>query len=130
MSTDANTLLTKMLQAIEVDINNVFISSLLKCHVPDSHTILQSEVIACSQYLNQQIALIQPDILFVMGQTVAQYLLNSTADIDTLRTQQHEYAQLPVLVSYAVNDLLINPAEKRKAWTDLKKLQATMNTLL
>ncbi len=129
MSTDENTLLTRMLQAIEVDINDVFISSLLKCHVPASHTILPSEVIACSQYLNQQIALIQPAVLFVMGQAVAQYLLNSTADIDTLRTQQHAYAQRPVVVSYAVNDLRINPAEKRKAWADLKKLQTIMNPL-
>ncbi len=129
LSGDAGELLGKMLKAIELDINEVFITSLLKCAAPDRHSVKPAEITACSLYLKEQLAQLQPQILFVMGERAAQSLLNSTDKIDTLRSQLHYYEQRPVLVSYAASDLLARPAEKKKAWADLQLLQKQLQSL-
>lgn len=123
LSVQSVQLLTKMLQAIKVNINDVFITSLLKCIIPAGHTIMPAEITACRHHLDQQIETIQPDRLFVMGELATQYLLGSKKKIDSLREQQYEYVGRPVCISYSTDELLLQPENKRKAWLDLQRLQ-------
>lgn len=117
------TLLSKMLKAIDIEINDVFITPLLKCSPQADRTINAVDAQTCSSYIKQQIALVQPSMLFAMGEITAQFLLNSTGAIDDLRTQDYRYQQLPMMVSYLPTDLLREPASKKKAWADLQRLQ-------
>jgi len=123
LSAQSVQLLTKMLLAIKVNINDIFITSLLKCVIPPGHAVEAAEITACRHHLNRQIEVIQPDRLFVMGELVAQYLLDSNEKIDSLREQRYEYAGRPVGISYSADELLLQPENKRKAWLDLQRLR-------
>jgi len=123
MTVEAEQLLTKMLVAIEIDIKDVFVTSLLKCPLPPGHRITRTEVAACRHHLDQQLEITRPDTLFVMGETAAQCLLGVTDNIDVLREQQYTCSQRPVWVSYSADDLLCQPENKKKAWLDLQRLQ-------
>ncbi len=134
LAAESEFLLEKMLHAIELDSHDVYITSLLKCPVPASDNtanpaISSAEIEACRPWLNQQIKQIKPQMLLVMGLTVAQCLLQTTGGQDDLRLHQHDYAGVPVVVSYAVKDLLENPPQKRKAWADLQYLQKLLRAL-
>ncbi len=123
LSAQSVQLLTKMLQAIRVNINDVFITSLLKCVIPARQTIMPAEITACRHHLDQQIDIMQPDRLFVMGELAAQCLLGNNEKIDSLREQRYEYAGRSVCISYSTDELRLQPENKRKAWLDLQRLQ-------
>lgn len=129
MHTESRALLEKMLAAIDISLSNVYLTTLLKCDVPAGHTIMPAEVKACSNYLDNQIALVQPDILFVMGETTAQCILESHEKLDALREQTYTYACRQLMVSYAPQSLIENPQDKRKAWNDLQQLKRMLQTI-
>lgn len=126
---EANTLLTKMLTAIDVSINDVYITSLLKCHVPSNHTASSEEFKNCRTYLKQQIKLVQPKLLVVLGETSARYILQSDLVLDDMRDETNDksndnlFESVPIFVSYSPQELLLMPENKRKAWSDLQKIQ-------
>ena len=123
-------LLSKMLKAIDIEINDVFITPLVKCPQQTDHAMTASNVQTCSSYIKQQIAFIQPSMLFVMGEETAQCLLNTSDKIDDLRVQSYHYQQLPIMISYSPNDLLSQPVHKKKAWADLQNLQKRLQSHL
>jgi len=123
LTAESASLLEKMLRAIELDYDDVYISSLLKCPLPVGHKITSAEIEACRPFLNQQINWLQPRMILLMGIDAAQGLLQTTSAPDDLRLLQHDYAGAPVVVSYALKDLLATPSLKRKAWADLQYLQ-------
>jgi len=124
---EANVLFSKMLSAINIDINDVYLSSLLKCAVPMNHTVSPKEIQSCNNYLKQQIQLIQPKLLIVLGETAVRCLLQKNLSIDDCRAMNddmsHEVESVPLFVSYSPEELLQQPENKRKAWSDLKLLQ-------
>ncbi|MBN4063507.1 uracil-DNA glycosylase [Cardiobacterium sp. AH-315-I02] len=126
-SGEANTLFAKMLAAINVAIEDVYITSLLKHHVPASHRVTEDEMQHCLTYLQQKIQLIQPRQLIVLGEAAVHCLLQKNMPLDELRNlnavSQFTIASLPVFVSYSPHELLQQPANKRKAWADLQQLQ-------
>jgi len=126
-SSETHDLFTKMLTAINVDIDDVYISTLLTCKQPPSHTVLPEENRHCLVQLKQQVQLLQPKHLIVLGETTIQYFLQKDLSIDDLRAMnaapQFEIASLPVFASYSPQELLQQPAHKRKAWADLQQLQ-------
>jgi DNA polymerase len=130
-------LLKKMLLAIGISIDDVYLSSLLKCHIPTGHTINTAEVEACRLHLNRQIEIVKPDYLLVMGETTARCLLNRDLTIDQLREitnleatprpDDTDFGSARLMVTYSPGELLDNPVNKRKAWTDLQMLQKWLN---
>ena len=126
-SGDANVLLTKMLAAIDIDIKDVYLSSLLKCNVPATHTVSPAEIQSCDEHLQQQIQQIQPKLLVVLGETAARCLLQKDLSIDDFRAMNDEMpntvAAVPLFVSYSPEELIGQPENKRKAWSDLQQLQ-------
>ncbi|MDT8282239.1 MAG: uracil-DNA glycosylase [Gammaproteobacteria bacterium] len=133
-------LLSKMLAAININIDDVYISSLLKCYVPQEYTVSAKEIQSCQNHLNRQIQLIQPEILLVLGETAVRCLLQKDLSLDdyramnaetTVQKPPHEKllyqpAEIPLFISYSPEELLQQPENKRKAWADLQQLQKIM----
>lgn len=118
----AGQLLTKMLLAIGLAREEVFIANILKCRPPDNRDPQQQEIMHCRPYLRRQIELIRPKIILAMGRVAAQALLDTDTAIGRLRGIKHWYedTQIPVVATYHPAYLLRSPQQKRKAWDDLK----------
>lgn len=140
MDVEASKLLAKMLAAIDIKLEDVYITSLLKCELPPQHTVSMVEIKACSHFLNQQIQLLKPKQLFVLGETTARCLYQKNLQLDALREQVNvdadmrssEHAgfvspvidvRIPLLLSYSPQELQQQPENKRKSWSDLQLLQ-------
>jgi len=118
-------LLNKMLLAIGLKREQVFMANMLKCRLPSNRAVRSEEVEQCTTYLQRQIELLQPKIILVVGSAAAQWLLKSKDTLATMRGKRFSYSlsddgDIPVVVTYHPAYLLRNPAEKRKAWQDLQ----------
>ena len=119
-------LLDAMLSAVSMSRErDVFITNVIKCRPPGNRNPKPEEIAACSPYLMRQIALLKPQRILVLGRFAAQTLLGTDATIGSLRGRIHQLKtedgqQIPVVVSYHPAYLLRSPAEKARAWQDLK----------
>jgi uracil-DNA glycosylase family 4 len=118
----AGQLLNSMLRSIGLQREQIFIANVLKCRPPNNRDPQAAEVTECMPFLERQIALLKPKIILVLGRIAAQNLLRSDLPLGRLRHQLHEFgtSRVPVVVTYHPAYLLRAPAEKRKAWQDLK----------
>ena len=117
----AGKLLDNMLAAVSMDRGrNVYIANVLKCRPPGNRNPEPEEVAKCSPHLLRQIALIQPKLILAMGRFAAQTLLGTGATIASLRGKVHQYAGVPLIVTYHPAYLLRNLPDKAKAWADLR----------
>lgn len=118
----AGQLLTEMLRAMGLARERVFIANVLKCRPPGNRDPAPAEIAACLPYLERQISLVQPRIVLVVGRIAAQSLLATDEPLARLRGRVHHFgpARVPLVVTYHPAYLLRSPAEKRKAWEDLK----------
>ncbi len=117
----AGQLLDAMLRAIGLDRrNNVYIANVLKSRPPGNRDPKPEEVAACLPYLQRQIELLRPKIMLAVGRIAAQSLLGTQAPLGRLRGEVHRFGDTPLVVTYHPAYLLRTPAEKRKAWEDLK----------
>jgi len=116
----AGQLLTKILAAIDLPREQVYICNVLKHRPPGNRNPLPEEVTACSPYLIRQIELIKPKVILALGTFAAQTLLNTKTPIGKLRGSVHEYHGVPLVVTYHPAALLRNPAWKRPTWEDVQ----------
>jgi DNA polymerase len=118
----AGQLLDAMLAAIGLARESVFIANILKCRPPGNRDPSPVEIAECLPYLHQQIRQVRPRLILAFGRVAAQSLLGTDKPLGTLRGSVHSAAPLntPVVVTYHPAYLLRTPAEKRKAWEDLK----------
>jgi uracil-DNA glycosylase family 4 len=127
----AGRLLDNMLAAIELRRgDNVYIANVLKCRPPGNRNPESDEVAKCTPFLLKQIQLIQPKLIVAMGRFAAQTLLKSDATIASLRGRLHNYAGVPLVVTYHPAYLLRSLPDKSKAWADLvfaKKAMLELN---
>jgi uracil-DNA glycosylase family 4 len=124
----AGKLLDNMLAALSLDRGrNVYIANVLKCRPPGNRNPEPEEVAACSPHLLRQIELIRPKLILAMGRFAAQTLLGSDATIASLRGKVHQYAGVPLIVTYHPAYLLRNLPDKAKAWADLVFAAKTIN---
>jgi DNA polymerase len=116
----AGQLLTKILAAIDLTREDVFICNVLKHRPPGNRNPRPEEVEACSPYLIRQLEVIKPKVIVAFGTFAAQTLLNSKTPIGQLRGFVHKYHGIPLVVTYHPAALLRNPAWKRPTWEDVK----------
>jgi DNA polymerase len=116
----AGQLLTKILGAIQLQREDVFICNVLKHRPPGNRNPRPEEVTACSPYLVRQIELIRPKVIIALGTFAAQTLLDTKLSIGKLRGQIHRYFGVPLIVTYHPAALLRNPSWKRPTWDDVK----------
>ncbi len=98
---------------------NVFIANVLKCRPPGNRNPEPAEVEQCEPFLKQQIALVRPRVIVVLGRFAAQSLLRTTTPIGKLRGTVHSYEGIPVVVTYHPAYLLRTLTDKARAWEDL-----------
>lgn len=102
--------------------DQVYIANILKCRPPSNRDPYPAEIDECTPYLEEQIALIQPQLLIALGRFAAQHLLQSDLSLGKLRGKVHSRPQggPPVLVTYHPAYLLRNQADKRACWEDIQ----------
>ena len=120
----AGKLLDAMLDAAGIDPSaDVFIANVLKCRPPNNRNPEPDEVAGCEGYLYEQIRLVQPDCILLLGRFAAQSVLHSELQIGRLRNKLHHITldgrQVPVVVTYHPAYLLRNQRDKLKGWEDL-----------
>ena len=116
----AGQLLNKILAAIDLNREDVFICNVLKHRPPGNRNPRPEEVEACSPYLIRQLELIRPKVIVAFGTFAAQTLLNTKTPIGQLRGLMHKYHGIPLVVTYHPAALLRNPSWKRPTWEDVK----------
>jgi DNA polymerase len=116
----AGELLTKILAAIELPRERVFICNVVKCRPPENRVPQFDEIAACIPYLHRQLELIRPRVILAMGGTAAQTLLDTKQSLGALRNQTHRFRGIPVIVTYHPAALLRNPNWKRPTWDDVR----------
>ncbi len=126
----AGQLLTKIIGAINLTREDVFIANVLKHRPPGNRNPLPDEVAACSPYLVRQIELVRPKVLLALGTFAAQTLLETKLTIGKLRGQVHRYHGVPLIVTYHPAALLRNPAWKRPTWDDVQLARRILDRAL
>jgi uracil-DNA glycosylase family 4 len=131
----AGQLLTKMIEAMGLTRDQVYICNILKCRPPNNRDPAPDEIACCWPYLDEQLRIIQPEVIVALGRPAAQTLLRTTASIGQLRGQWHDYfisgspmvgPATPLMPTYHPAYLLRNPPDKVKAWNDLKMVMARL----
>ncbi len=123
----AGQLLTKIIQAMGLTRNDVFICNVLKCRPPGNRNPLPEEIMNCKPYLVKQLEMIQPKVICALGNFAAQLLLKTDRSISELRGKFHDYHGIKVLPTYHPAYLLRNPSEKKKVWEDMKLIMAELH---
>lgn len=122
----AGQLLTKMIEAMGLSREEVFIGNILKCRPPDNRDPLPDEMATCRSILNEQIRLINPEYICALGRIAAQALLETNTPLGKLRGSFHDWNGRKVVVTYHPAALLRNPNWKRPAWEDLQMLMGEL----
>ncbi|TMQ48534.1 MAG: uracil-DNA glycosylase [Candidatus Eisenbacteria bacterium] len=122
----AGQLLDKMITAIDLKREEVYICNVLKCRPPENRTPAPDEVEQCLPYLEQQLALLKPALLCALGLSAVQALLKTKASMTSLRGRTFEYKGIPLIPTYHPAALLRNPGLKREAWEDLQRVRDTL----
>jgi len=122
-------LLTAMLRAIGLNRQQVYLSNIVKCMPANNADATTEQTEMCLNYLKQQIILIKPKIILVLGQHAAQRLLDSHSTLARLRQKTHRLDGLDasIIVTYHPASLLSMPQNKRDAWHDLLFAQKTIS---
>jgi DNA polymerase len=123
----AGQLLTKMIEAIDLKREDVYIANVVKSRPPGNRAPEADEVKACIPFLFRQIEAIRPKLIVALGNPAMQALLDTKIGITKMRGQLQDYPRvsaIKVLPTFHPAYLLRSPDKKREAWEDLKKVRA------
>lgn len=123
----AGQLLTKMIEAMGLSREQVYIANIIKCRPPHNRNPQADEIAACRPFLDQQITAIQPRIICALGTFAAQTLLNTQTRISDLRGRFHDLNGVKVLPTFHPAYLLRNPGQKKRVWEDLQRIMVDLN---
>lgn len=118
----AGQLLTKIIQSIHLQREEVYITNIIKCRPPQNRNPEPDEIQSCHPFLQKQIQSIQPKMICALGTFAAQTLLSTDAKITSLRGRIFELGGIKVLPTYHPAYLLRNPERKREVWEDMKQI--------
>jgi DNA polymerase len=121
----AGQLLTRIIQAIGLKREEVYICNVVKCRPPGNRTPEPIEQETCGSFLDQQLSLIAPQVIVALGATAANYLLETQRPLRQLRGRFHDFPRGTAMVmpTYHPAYLLRTPAAKRQVWEDMKKVR-------
>lgn len=122
----AGQLLTKIIEAIGLGREQVYIANVIKCRPPGNRNPEPDEVASCEPFLFRQIDVIQPKVVVPLGKFAAQCLLKTTDPITRLRGKTFEYRGSTLIPTFHPAYLLRNPSAKREVWEDMKKVRAIL----
>ena len=118
----AGQLLDRMLSGIGLDREQVYIMNTIKCRPPNNRDPRAEEVQACNIWFEQQLDMLAPKVICLLGRVAAQTVLQTDATLGSLRGHWHDYNGIPVWVTYHPAYLLRSPQQKQRSWQDLLTL--------
>ncbi|MFA5339175.1 MAG: uracil-DNA glycosylase [Candidatus Omnitrophota bacterium] len=118
----AGQLLTKMIEAMGLRRQDVYICNVIKCRPPNNRAPLPEEVTACKDYLLRQVGIISPKVICCLGKHAAEALLGTEVFITKIRGKEFEFNGVTLIPTYHPAYLLRNPSAKKEVWQDLKKI--------
>jgi uracil-DNA glycosylase family 4 len=118
----AGQLLTRMIEAMGLRREDVYICNTVKCRPPNNRNPEPDELAACEPFLKGQLGAVRPEVIVTLGKFAAQSLLRDSTPITRMRGQWREYERIPVMPTFHPAYLLRSPAEKGKVWEDLKQV--------
>ncbi len=124
----AGQLLTKIIEAIGLQRDDVYIANVIKCRPPQNRNPEQDEVDTCEPFLFQQIDVIKPTVIVALGTFAARALLRTLDPISRLRGRVFEYRGAKLIPTFHPAYLLRNPSSKREVWEDMKLARSLLQT--
>ncbi|HPJ96697.1 MAG TPA: uracil-DNA glycosylase [Syntrophales bacterium] len=118
----AGQLLTKIIEAMGLKREQVYICNILKCRPPGNRNPLPEEILACEPFLIRQLEAIGPQVICTLGTFAARTLLKTEAPITVLRGRFHDYHGIPLMPTYHPAYLLRNPSAKKQVWEDVQQI--------
>jgi DNA polymerase len=119
----AGQLLTRIIESIGFQREEVYICNLIKCRPPQNRNPQPDEIESCKPFLLAQLKAISPKLICALGTFAAQNLLQTSSPISALRGRFHTFEGIPLLATFHPAYLLRNPLEKGKVWEDMKMLK-------
>ena len=122
----AGELLDKMVVAMGLSREEIYIANVLKCRPPQNRDPLPGEVQQCAPFLKKQIAVIQPEVIVTMGKFASNTLAGTDGALGKIRGNWMSYQGIAMMPTYHPAYLLRNESAKRYAWEDLKKVMSKL----
>jgi uracil-DNA glycosylase family 4 len=119
----AGQLLNKIIEAIGMKREDVLIGNVNRCRPPQNRTPTLEEAKTCKPFLLREIAIVQPDVIVVLGNTAMKNLLDTKEGITKVRGKFQDYKGIKVMPTFHPAYLLRDPSKKREAWEDMKKVR-------
>jgi uracil-DNA glycosylase len=123
----AGGLLTKMIEAMGLQRDDVYICNTVKCRPPNNRNPEPDELSACEPFLKGQLAAVKPEVIVTLGKFAAQALLRDETAISRMRGQWRTYEGIPLMPTFHPAYLLRSPGEKGKVWDDLKQVMKKLD---
>jgi uracil-DNA glycosylase family 4 len=118
----AGQLLTRIIEAMGLTRNDVYICNILKCRPPGNRNPGADEIRACEPFLVKQLEVIQPKIICALGTFAARTLLKTDVPISVMRGKFHSYHGIKLMPTYHPAYLLRNPGAKKQVWEDVQRI--------
>jgi DNA polymerase len=125
----AGQLLNKIIEAIGMKREDVFIGNVNRCRPLNNRTPTSAEAAICKPFLLREIAIVRPDVIVVLGNTALHNLLDTKEGITKVRGQFKDYKGLKVMPTFHPAYLLRDPSKKRETWDDMKKVRDYLNKI-
>ena len=122
----AGQLLTRIIQAMGLTREDVYICNIIKCRPPGNRNPAPEEIDACLPFLKRQLKAIQPEYICALGAVAARTLLQTETPISRLRGRLHRFGKINLMPTYHPAYLLRNPDKKRDVWEDIQLLMREM----
>ena len=122
----AGQLLTKIIGAMKLKREEVYILNALKCRPPQNRTPVPDEIESCRHFIESQLEILQPEFIVCLGAVAARSLLRTSGSIGSMRGSFLTYKQARVVVTYHPSYLLRNENAKRLVWDDMQMLMAEL----
>lgn len=120
---DSGKQLTKIIEnGMRLTRQEVYICNVVKCHPPGNRDPERDEIEACLPFLKNQLRIIRPEVICVLGRIAGQALLGHDFKITTERGKWHSYEDIPLIATFHPAYLLRNPSAKRQVWEDIQKI--------
>lgn len=123
----AGQLLTKMIEAMGLRRDDVYICNTVKCRPPNNRNPEPDELAACEPFLKGQLGAVKPEVIVTLGKFAAQALLRDDTPISRLRGQWRSYEGIALMPTFHPAYLLRSPGEKGKVWDDLKQVMKKLD---
>ena len=122
----AGQLLTKIIEAIDLKREDVYIANVIKCRPPQNRNPEPDEIETCEPFLFRQVDIIKPKVIVALGKFAAQTLLRTLDPISRLRGRQFDYRGSILIPTFHPAYLLRNPSSKREVWEDMKLVKSLL----